>query len=238
MASCSEICAPEQSERAQKPTEAEAGQGAASSSSSSGCHKYGVRSYLHHFYEECTASVWERHDDFQTQRSPQWLSSGLWKVSLVFGSLVLLIGLVVFVVGCTLPSRIEAFGDGELLFVDHQAVRFNQGLQVSIQAGAVMLCLGGLTVAGSLFVSAFSRSHRKEDPMLSPPTKDRDRGRERRRGNRGGGGGRESGGGNVPSEPVTKPPTPMSSEAGVPVTLSKVETIQPPSEEVPSSPSH
>ena len=68
MASCSEICGSEQSERAPNPTE-------------SGCHRYGVRSYLHHFYEECTASVWERrNEDFQTQRSPRWWSSGLWKV--------------------------------------------------------------------------------------------------------------------------------------------------------------
>lgn len=69
MASCAEICGSEQSERhAQKPKE-------------SGCHRYGVRSYLHHFYEECTASVWERHEDFQAQRSPRWWSSGLWKVT-------------------------------------------------------------------------------------------------------------------------------------------------------------
>ncbi|KAL2080081.1 hypothetical protein ACEWY4_023874 [Coilia grayii] len=215
MASCSEICGPEQSERAQNPTE------------TSGCHKYGVRSYLHHFYEECTASVWERHEDFQTQRSPRWLSSGLWKVSLVFGMLVLVIGLVVFVVGCTIPSRIEAFGEGELLFVDRQSVRFNQGLQVSIQAGAAMLCLGGLMVAGSLFASAFTRGSSKDETLSPPPPKDR--GRERKRGNRGG---------KAPSDPVTKPPTPISGEAGVPVTLSKVETIQPPSEEAPSSPSH
>ncbi|XP_012673675.1 neurensin 1-like [Clupea harengus] len=214
MASCSEICGSEQSERAPNPTE-------------SGCHRYGVRSYLHHFYEECTASVWERrNEDFQTQRSPRWWSSGLWKVSLVFGTLVLAIGLVVFVVGCTIPSRIEAFGEGELLFVDRQAVRFNEGLQMSIQAGAGMLCLGGLVVAGSLFASAFARGPSK-DVNQSPPAKDR--GRERKRGKRGR---------KVPSEPVTKPPTPISSETGVPVTLTRVENIQPPSEEPPSSPSH
>ncbi|KAG5264808.1 hypothetical protein AALO_G00258230 [Alosa alosa] len=215
MASCAEICGTEQSERhAQKPTE-------------SGCHRYGVRSYLHHFYEECTATVWERHTDFQTQRSPRWWSSGLWKVSLVFGTVVLAVGMVVFVVGCTIPSRIEAFGEGELLFVDRQAVRFNQGLQASIQAGAGMLCLGGLVVAGSLFVSAFSRGSGKDETQSTPP---KDRGRERKRGTRGGG--------KVPSDPVTKPPTPISGETGVPVTLSKVENIQPPSEDPPPSPSH
>lgn len=32
------------------------------------------------FYEECTASIWERDEDFQIQRSPSRWSSILWKV--------------------------------------------------------------------------------------------------------------------------------------------------------------
>uniref|UniRef100_A0A8C6US32 Neurensin 1 n=1 Tax=Neogobius melanostomus TaxID=47308 RepID=A0A8C6US32_9GOBI len=97
--------------------------------------QYGVRSYLHQFYEECTASIWERDEDFQIQRSPSRWSSLLWKVNiditllkfsffnavdtlslclpqvcLVFGSLVLFAGLIVVLVGYTTPARIEAFG--------------------------------------------------------------------------------------------------------------------------------
>lgn len=36
------------------------------------------------FYEECTASIWERDEDFQIQRSPSRWSSLLWKVRLTF----------------------------------------------------------------------------------------------------------------------------------------------------------
>lgn len=42
-------------------------------------YSFGVRSYLHYFYEECTASVWNQ-EDIQNQRSYQWWSSGLCKV--------------------------------------------------------------------------------------------------------------------------------------------------------------
>lgn len=62
MASCSEVC----------------GSGHAVDS---GCRVLGVRSYLHHFYEECTASMREQQEDFQDQRSPLRWSSGFWKVS-------------------------------------------------------------------------------------------------------------------------------------------------------------
>uniref|UniRef100_A0A8C3RPQ5 Neurensin 1 n=1 Tax=Chelydra serpentina TaxID=8475 RepID=A0A8C3RPQ5_CHESE len=45
--------------------------------------RYGVRSYLHQFYEDCTASIWEHEDDFQIQRSPSRWSSAFWKVQLI-----------------------------------------------------------------------------------------------------------------------------------------------------------
>lgn len=65
MASCSNICG---SKQAQADIEG-------------GHPRYGVRSYLHQFYEDCTASIWENEDDFQIQRSPNRWSSVLWKVS-------------------------------------------------------------------------------------------------------------------------------------------------------------
>jgi hypothetical protein len=64
MSSCSNICG---SKQAQAATEG-------------GYQRYGVRSYLHQFYEDCTASIWEYEDDFQIQRSPNRWSSVFWKV--------------------------------------------------------------------------------------------------------------------------------------------------------------
>lgn len=53
-------------------------------STEGGYQRYGVRSYLHQFYEDCTASIWEYEDDFQIQRSPSRWSSVFWKVPVVF----------------------------------------------------------------------------------------------------------------------------------------------------------
>lgn len=52
----------------------------AQGSTEGGYQRYGVRSYLHQFYEDCTASIWEYEDDFQIQRSPSRWSSAFWKV--------------------------------------------------------------------------------------------------------------------------------------------------------------
>lgn len=40
------------------------------------------------------------------------------QVCLVFGSLILVVGLIVVLVGYGTPARIEAFGEDDLLFVD------------------------------------------------------------------------------------------------------------------------
>uniref|UniRef100_A0A673IJB0 Neurensin 1 n=1 Tax=Sinocyclocheilus rhinocerous TaxID=307959 RepID=A0A673IJB0_9TELE len=64
MTSCSEICGSDYTEQSHGAL-------------SSGYQGYGVRSYLHQFYEECTASIWERDEDFQTPRLPSRWSSVL-----------------------------------------------------------------------------------------------------------------------------------------------------------------
>lgn len=64
MSSCSNICGSKQVQAAPE----------------GGHQRYGVRSYLHQFYEDCTTSIWEYEDDFQIQRSPNRWSSVFWKV--------------------------------------------------------------------------------------------------------------------------------------------------------------
>lgn len=65
MSSCSNVC----------------GSKSAPAAAEGGYQRYGVRSYLHQFYEDCTTSIWEYEDDFQIQRSPNKWSSVFWKVS-------------------------------------------------------------------------------------------------------------------------------------------------------------
>ncbi|KAK2887153.1 hypothetical protein Q8A67_015381 [Cirrhinus molitorella] len=165
----------------------------------SGCHVFGVRSYLHHFYEECTASMREQQEDFQGQRSPLRWSSSFWKVTLAIGVVLLSVGLVVMTVGYSIPTRIEAFGEGELLFVDRQAMRHNRSLHICVLVGTGLLTLGGVLMAGGILMSNFSTTPTKQEES------------------RGGG----KGGTRVPSamrspaDPVMKPPSPVSSDGGV-----------------------
>ncbi|TRY96535.1 hypothetical protein DNTS_016967 [Danionella cerebrum] len=180
MASCSEVC----------------GSGHAVDS---GSRVFGVRSYLHHFYEECTASMREQQEDFQGQRSPLPWSSSLWKVTLASGVLLLAVGLVVMSVGYAIPTRIEAFGEGELLFVDHQAMRHNRSLHICVLVGTGLLTLGGFLVAGGILTSNFSFASSKQD--------------ESRGGGKGGS--RVPSAGRSPAEPVMKPPSPSFSDGGV-----------------------
>ncbi|XP_034467628.1 neurensin-1 [Hippoglossus hippoglossus] len=193
MTSCPEICGSEYGEQVQ---------------ASGNCQQYGVRSYLHQFYEECTASIWERDEDFQIQRSPSRWSSLLWKVCLVFGSLILVSGFIIVLVGYTTPTRIEAFGEDDLLFVDSHAVSFNRALDVCKLTGAVLFCVGGTSMAVGLLLSAFAKSYSKEELYLQQKFKERLADLHATVGT-----------------PIMRAPTP--GEGKVPVTLSKVQNIQP-----------
>ncbi|XP_071225074.1 neurensin-1-like isoform X2 [Salvelinus alpinus] len=217
MASCSEAC---------NSSGCGAGSSGCEVGSSCACLQFGVRSYLHHFYEGCsTASGWDRdpEGDVQTLRSPLRWSSALWKVSLALGLLMVTSGLVSLSVGYSGPSRIESFGEGDLLFIDTQAVSFNRGLHHCVAAGIGLTCLGtGLTVAGLLFWS-FSRSRLKERLY-------------RRESEKGGvecgrKGGTEGGAQGEMGMAVMK--APGAGDGKVPATLSKVETVQPSGRESP-----
>lgn len=121
-------------------------------------------------------------------------------------------GLVVLAVGFAVPTRIEAFGEGELLFVDRHSMRYNQVLSMCVQAGTGMLTLGGLMLTAGLLLSAFSRPTTNPEP----PGKEK-------KGIIGRGGGAA---GRTPTNVLTKAPSPAAGEVAVPV-LSKVENIQP-----------
>ncbi|KAK3551771.1 hypothetical protein QTP70_025624 [Hemibagrus guttatus] len=183
MASCPELCGSEYGE--------------------GGPQRYGVRSYLHQFYEDCTSSIWERHhDEFQTQRSPSWWSSVLWKVCVAVGAVILVSGLSVLLVGYATPPRLEAFGEDELLFVDGRAVRFNGALDACKLGGAVLFCVGGAGVAaGLILLATCGQGGTKDELRLQRRFKER--------------------------LAEIQASVPNSGDAKVPVTLSKVQNIQP-----------
>ncbi|XP_029022122.1 neurensin 1-like [Betta splendens] len=196
------------------------GSGGDSSGSEAGsnCLQFGVRSYLHHFYEECSGSMWERDPDdrgfVRSQGSTLWWNSAVWKVSLSFGLLILTAGVASLSVGYATPHKIESFGEGELFFVDAQAVSFNRGLHISAAAGIGLSCLGSALAAMGVVVWVLPRSGFKEKLFHRMGA-----------GGRGGEAGSRWGGGGDPGDVITRPPS--VDKGKTPVALLKVENTQP-----------
>ncbi|KAJ8412165.1 hypothetical protein AAFF_G00144320 [Aldrovandia affinis] len=119
----------------------------------SGGQSFGVRSYLHLFYEDCAFLTPQDEED--EPRRDGCLSSGpsrsvLWKAILTAGLLLVVIGGVALSVGLLLPPQIEGFGEGELTMVDKRAVGHNGILAECRLAGALLLALGTLLLACTL----------------------------------------------------------------------------------------
>lgn len=115
-------------------------------------------------------------------------------------------------VGYATPHKIESFGEGDLLFVDTQAMSFNRGLQFSTSAGIGLSCLGSALTLMGVVVWILPRSKFKERLF-----------------HRVGQGERRDGSGSnwrASGDVVTKPPG-IEEGKKLPVTLSKVQNVQP-----------
>lgn len=206
MALCSNVCA--------------SGSGGESSGSEGGssCLQFGVRSYLHHFYEECSSTMWQRNLEdqgfVQSQRSALWWNSAIWKVSLALGFLILTAGIASLSVGYSTPHKIESFGEGDLFFVDAQAINFNRGLHQSRAAGIGLSCLGVALAAMGMVVWVHPRADWKHR-LFSREGNGEGRGEWLPKWR----------GFSDARDVVTKPPA--SDENKIPVTLAKVESVQP-----------
>lgn len=105
-----------------------------------------------------TSAVWKVEDLCPGDRvcCPSWCAvpshknpSESLQVSLVLGVLILTAGIATLSVSYSTAFKIESFGEGDLFFVDNQAVSFNRGVHSSGAAGIGLSCLGsGLTAAG------------------------------------------------------------------------------------------
>ncbi|XP_029298422.1 neurensin 1-like [Cottoperca gobio] len=185
------------------------------SEAGSGCLQFGVRSYLHHFYEECSSSMWERDPEgrgfVHSQRSSVWWNSAVWKVSTALGLLILTAGVASLSVGYATPHKIESFGEGDLFFVDSQAVNFNRGLHFSTAAGIGLSCLGSALAAMGVVAWILPKANWKERLFHRPGEGGWELGSKRKEF-------RE------PGDVVIKPPG--REKRKIPVSLSKVETVQ------------
>ncbi|XP_064161842.1 neurensin-2-like [Anguilla rostrata] len=128
----------------------------------SGAHGFGVRSYLHLFYEDCAfATPRDVEEDPRNKGDPvsswSWYPL-LWKASLTAGLLLVVTGGVALSAGLLLPPRIEGFGEGELLMVDVRAAGHNGMLRACRLAGALLLAAGGAALLACALASPVCRT--------------------------------------------------------------------------------
>lgn len=151
-----------------------------------------------------------------TGRSGRNLGESVWfeslclvsQVCVAVGAVILISGLSVLLVGYATPPRLEAFGQDELLFVDGRAMRFNRALDACKLGGAVLFCVGGAGMAaGLLLLAACGQGGAKDELHLQRRFKER------------------------LAEIQASVPNP--GDAKVPVTLSKVQNVQPGTEPWP-----
>lgn len=129
------------------------------------------------------------------------------QVGLISSTVFVILGLTVLAVGFLVPRKIEAFGEADFVVVDTHAVQFNGALDVCKLAGAVLFCIGGTSMAGCLLMLMFAKNYSKEEKFLQQKFKERIADIK------------------AHTPPVTKAPGP--GEMKIPVTLSRVQNVQP-----------
>ncbi|NXH75546.1 NRSN2 protein, partial [Hydrobates tethys] len=113
--------------------------------------RYGVRSYLHLFYEDCTGASPDWDGD---RSSPHGAWTPLiWKVSLSTGTLFLLVGAAALAAGSLVPPKLEGIGEEEFTVLDVQAVRYNHAPGTCRLVGMALCAAAGA---------------REEEQQLSP----------------------------------------------------------------------
>ncbi|MEQ2180653.1 hypothetical protein GOODEAATRI_003384, partial [Goodea atripinnis] len=140
----------------------------------------------------------------------------LGEVSLALGLLMLTAGIVSLFIAYATPHKIESFGEGDLYFVDPQAISYNRGLHLSTASGIWLSCLGSALAVMGVVVWVLPKANLKR--RLFHRSREVDQRGElgsKWRGFKDG------------TDVITEPP---DTEVGkMPFTLAKVENVQPPS---------
>eukprot|EP00058_Branchiostoma_floridae_P006305 XP_002591793.1 hypothetical protein BRAFLDRAFT_83581 [Branchiostoma floridae] len=149
--------------------------------------QFGVRSYLHQFYEDCAGirrNSLDSHpydnpylsDDFRYLINPKPRKSTYiwWKVAMVCGFSLIAFGAVALMAGYLVPQRRELVGYlGGVPVVDSAATDLNYKLDACKLAGLILLCVGGLTVAFSLLVPSFLHGYMEKELLMQESFKER-----------------------------------------------------------------
>ena len=138
-------------------------------SSKFGCQNlssmFGVKSYLHHFYETHSykdPDMYEEDDTYRyllhpPMRRRKRCTSIWWKVFVWIGANFLVFGVIGVLVGYLVPQRPVIVGTigQNIKIMDKQATPFNFNLDVCKLVGLILFCIGGLTLTVALLFPSF-----------------------------------------------------------------------------------
>lgn len=134
---------------------------------------FGVRSYLHNFYDSATykdPSIYEEDDDNRYLLNPHarrrrcrpiWLKVCIW-----VGVNLLVLGVLAILAGYFIPTK-SIIRKGEVQenvgYVDEDAVRFNTTLDLLKLVGLILFCVGGILLAVALMFPTFMSNMCSDD---------------------------------------------------------------------------
>ncbi|XP_013779465.1 neurensin-1-like [Limulus polyphemus] len=153
---------------------------------------FGVRSYLHHFYETMTVKNPDLYEDFDEHDNRYLTTPGkrcrmgvYWKATLCIGFLLLICGLILLFVGYYVRQRDVVVGyKADLEIIDRSSLDFNRNLDICKVLGLLVFCLGGAILLAALLLptlvsnycddddqEAFKVKANFDDPQESPTEK-------------------------------------------------------------------
>ena len=124
---------------------------------------FGVKSYLHHFYDTHfykDPKIYEDEDDFRYLLHPnprRRCMSIWWKVFVWIGANFLVFGIIGILIGYLVPQRPVIVGsmDDNIQIIAKDAISFNFNLDVCKLVGLILFCIGGLTLTVALLFPSF-----------------------------------------------------------------------------------
>lgn len=127
------------------------------------CMRYfGIRSYLDNFYDRTNDANRQRNDQYRyliSSNRPRF-SSRWWKVLLWFGTILVIIGFFLLLIGFMLPRKkidvdTPLTKDSETMIIDRQALNYNTHLDTSHFIGICLVIAGGILFTASLLMPTF-----------------------------------------------------------------------------------
>lgn len=140
--------------------------GCRKSSTGKSCPDFGVRSYLHHFYDSKGSfkdpSIYEEEDDeddlsyLLRPRKRKRCTSIWWKIFVWIGANLLIFGIIGVLVSFLIPPHREVVGvENNIEKVDRGAVYFNYNLDICKLISLIVFCVGGVTLTIALIFPSF-----------------------------------------------------------------------------------